>query len=401
MTETQTPAPRPPMPVGGTVMAIVPQNFLEIQQVANQIITAGVAPSALVQSWVPDDATDDERLAIAKRNTSAVSTAIMAGLEVGLPPMAALRMFTVINGRPALYADGNVAVVRKAKDSDGKRIAEYVKAGTVLIFDLGCPYCEKKRKTEEDLRTHIKHAHPDEDPTEPGTEILSDRTFGWCEAKRADTGEVMREEFTIADAKRARLWDERDQVEREVWEKPAGGGRRQKVKRVVENDAPWHRFWQRMLMWRPTGYCLRWLFADVLGGMPDEYEARDMVTIDIVPNEPRQRPRVEQVEPPSPPPPPDQPPETQKDEDDESQPQTGADLDDEEFLGALEYWLDQETSLEDVNKVIEEMDPLGRFPDDDDLSSRARAIINTARTRVTPLEAPAADGDLLAGGEQA
>jgi hypothetical protein len=54
-----------------------------------------------------------------------------------------------------------------------------------------------------------------------------------------------------------------------------------------------------------------------------------------------------------------------------------------------------------VNKVIEEMDPLGRFPDDDDLSSRARAIINTARTRVTPLEAPAADGDLLAGGEQA
>lgn len=289
---TETPErsiPRVPatMPVGGAVLAVVPQTVEEIQRVSNMVIAAGIAPQSLVK-YVKDDADDGEKKALAQRNIASVSTAIMAGAEVGLPPMAALRMFTVINGRPALYADGNVAVVRKAKDGDGKRIAEYLKSGVQMIYDYSCPYCGKVRSSQEDVRTHVEHAHKEEDPTEPGLVTISDKTFGWCEAKRADTGEIFREEFSITDAKLAKLWDTREEVEREVWEYNEEKKKRLPVKKLLPNDAPWHRFWKRMLMWRPTGYCLRWLFADVLGGMPDEYEARDMGggMIDITPQTP-------------------------------------------------------------------------------------------------------------------
>lgn len=387
--QTQTPTPRPPMPVGGTVMAIVPQNFLEIQQIANQIITAGIAPSSLVQSWVPDGASDDEVTAIAKRNTSAVSTAIMAGLELGLPPLVSLRSFTVINGKPALYADGNVAVVRKAKDAEGKRIAETVDAGTELVFEYGCPYCDKKRKTEADVREHIAFAHKDSDPTEPAVEILSDRSYGWCEAKRADTGETKRVTFTIAQAKQARLWDDRLEVEREVWEAPAGGGRRQKVKRKMQNDAPWHRFWDRMLMWRATGFCLRWLFADVLGGMPDEYEARDMVTIDATAYEPpRTTPRVQG------PPPAPAPEEVSQDDNEDSseteEPPAEEPISDEEFIGNLEYWLNQAQTIDDVERTIDEMAPDERQWVNEDDASRAQTLIEDARRAFANQTAPAA-----------
>jgi hypothetical protein len=289
--ERSIPRPVPAtMPVGGAVLAVVPQTVEEIQRVSNMVIAAGIAPQSLVK-YVKDDASDDDRKAAAQRNIASVSTAIMAGAEVGLPPMAALRMFTVINGRPALYADGNVAVVRKAKDGEGKRIAEYLKAGVQMVYDYSCPYCGKVRSSQEDIRTHVEHAHKEDDPTEPGLVTISDKTFGWCEAKRADTGEIFREEFSITDAKLAKLWDPREEAEREVWEFSEEKRKRVPVKKMMPNDAPWHRFWKRMLMWRPTGYCLRWLFADVLGGMPDEYEARDMSggMIDITP----------QVQPPS------------------------------------------------------------------------------------------------------
>ncbi|WP_245290202.1 MULTISPECIES: hypothetical protein [unclassified Shinella] len=39
---------------------------------------------------------------------------------------------------------------------------------------------------------------------------------------------------------------------------------------------PWYRFPKRMLAWRAAGYCLRELFGDVLGGIRDEFEAREI-----------------------------------------------------------------------------------------------------------------------------
>lgn len=233
--------------MGGAVMAIVPQTFEELQRIANTIISGGLAPASLAK--VPRD--NENVQEVGRRNIAAVATVLMAGAELGLPPMAALRSFTVINGKPALYADGNVAVVRRAKDADGNKIAKRISSGFEQILDGNA---------------------------------LSDLSYAWCEAERADTGEIHREEFSIADAKLAGLWDDAETVIREVWEYDKVAKKRQPVTKTLPNDAPWHRYFKRMMLWRATGYCLRWLFADILNGMLDEHEAREIADmVDITP----------------------------------------------------------------------------------------------------------------------
>jgi hypothetical protein len=197
------------MPAGGKVIAIIPQSVEETFRLARGVVEADLAPYALIKGKTPDKA------------ATAVAVVIMAGAELGLPPMASLRLMTAINNRPALYGDGTIAVIRM------RRVAKTLKMG----FTPG--------KSAE----------------------FGDDACGWCEAERADTGETARHEFTVGDAKRAGLWDERDKVERKGV--------------MSDNDAPWHRYPKRMLMWRAAGYNLRELFADVLTGIPDEYEARE------------------------------------------------------------------------------------------------------------------------------
>jgi len=199
----------PALVVGGGVNAIVPQSIEEMWRVSKMVVLGGLAPKALVGKKGGDEA------------ISAVAIAVMAGAELGLPPMVALRSFTVIGGRPALYGDGIVNVVRRSKK------AAYIRTGY-------------------DAATGI----------------------GWCEAKRSDTGEEKRVEFSVDDAKRAGLWDERPTVKKQDWNTKAWND--------VPNEAPWYRYPQRMQMWRAAGYCLRELFADVLGGITDEYEAREI-----------------------------------------------------------------------------------------------------------------------------
>lgn len=210
----------PALVVGGNVSAVVPQSVEEMWRVSKMVVLGGLAPKALVGRKVGEEA------------TSAVAIAVMAGAELGLPPMVSLRSFTVIGGRPALYGDGLINVVRRS------RKAAFVKTG----YDVA-------------------------------------RQVGWCEAKRSDTGEAKREEFSVDDAKRAGLWDDRPTVKKQDWET--------KTWKDVPNDAPWFRYPQRMMAWRAAGYCLRELFADVLGGITDEYEAREIAgddAIDVTPS---------------------------------------------------------------------------------------------------------------------
>lgn len=199
----------PALVVGGGVNAIVPQSIEEMWRVSKMVVLGGLAPKALIGKKGGDEA------------ISAVAIAVMAGAELGLPPMVALRSFTVISGRPALFGDGIINVVRRS------RKAVYIRTG----YD-------------------------------------APNGIGWCEAKRADTGEEKRVEFSIEEAKRAGLWDERPTVKKQDWNT--------KEWTDVPNEAPWFRYPQRMQMWRAAGYCLRELFADVLGGITDEYEAREI-----------------------------------------------------------------------------------------------------------------------------
>jgi hypothetical protein len=126
------------------VTAILPQSIDEIWRIARMAVMGNMAPKSLVDGKEVDEA------------ASACAIAIMAGAELGLTPLMALRSYAVVNGRPSLWGDGIKAVVRQS----GR--CEYITSG-------------------------------------------GDLTKGWCESKRSDTGEVQRKEFTWEQAKKAGL----------------------------------------------------------------------------------------------------------------------------------------------------------------------------------------------------
>lgn len=242
-------APLPALVSGGTISAIIPQSIEETWRLSTMIVEAGLAPQALIGREPRENASDDEWKRWGKKGTSAVAIVMMSGAELGLPPMVSLRSFTVIGGKPALYGDGLINVVRRSKK------AEYVRTG----YD-------------------------------------ADTKSGWCEARRADTGEEKRVEFSEDDARRAGLWDEKTTRRGKVWRNG------QQVWDDVPNDSTWFRYPQRMLAWRAAGYCLRELFADVLGGIRDEFEAREAEGDFIEHDEPPAR--IAAPTPPAPPQPP-------------------------------------------------------------------------------------------------
>jgi hypothetical protein len=133
---------RPAMVSGGQVMAIVPQNYDEIRWIANAICRAQMAPKGLD---TPDKA----------------FVAIVHGLEVGLKPMQALQRIAVVNGRPTIWGDGAIGLVR----------------GSGL-----CEYVNERIEGEGDKRAAI------------------------CEAKRKGEAQPVMRKFSVDDAKKANLW---------------------------------------------------------------------------------------------------------------------------------------------------------------------------------------------------
>lgn len=75
-------------------LAIVPKTITELVSLAELLAKSDLLPKAL-RGKVPD-----------------VAMTIMAGQEMGFTPMAALRNFHVIDGKPVLSASGKVALVR-------------------------------------------------------------------------------------------------------------------------------------------------------------------------------------------------------------------------------------------------------------------------------------------------
>ncbi|TBB44182.1 hypothetical protein ELH49_09100 [Rhizobium ruizarguesonis] len=237
----------PALTGGGQVMAIVPQTFEETFRMARTVVASGLAPAALIGKLTGDDA------------ASAVAVAIMSGAELGLKPMVSLRSFTVINGKPALYGDGLINVVRMSGKVAYLRTG-FAKDDMKLLRDAGVLPSEESEEAQPGITAKAFAALSEDE-----------RTFGYCAAKRSDTGEEKTVVFSISDAKHARLWDDRATVRKQVWENG------NKVwKDGQPNDAPWYRFQKRMLAWRSAGYCLRELFGDVLGGIRDEFEVREI-----------------------------------------------------------------------------------------------------------------------------
>lgn len=276
------------------VTAILPQSIDEIWRIARMAVVGKMAPKSLIEGKDPDEA------------TSACAVAIMAGAELGLTPLMSLRSYAVVNGRPSLWGDGIKAVVRNSG------LCEYIETGATL-------------------------------------------EAGWCEAKRRDTAEVKRVEFTIEQAKRAKLTDK------------AG---------------PWKDHTDMMLERRATFRCLNDLFADVLGGIANGEEALDDGPL---PDHPRD------ITPPSPPSPPS-PPIIEADApviDESAEAATGETPDTAEFFEQLEGSLVLATDFDSLEEAWAEADPEATF-DGDDLNLEIASKIKARHlARIEGLKAPA------------
>lgn len=200
---------RTPIQTGGAVAAIVPQNFDDAWRIAGALAAAGMGPK--------DIDTQEKVLAV-----------MMAGAEIGMPPFQSLQSFAIINGRPALWGDGMMGVVRK----HGVRVEE---------------------RTEG---------------------LIADGTFvAYCKVTRPDTGEVIERSFSVVDAKRAGLWQTEAKVRRKNF----------KTGEFYEatNDSPWFKYPQRMIPMRARSWALRDGCADMLRGMKMAEEVQDYPPEDV------------------------------------------------------------------------------------------------------------------------
>jgi len=207
---------------GARPLGIVPTTFEDVQRLASMAVKSGLFKG---------DRKDDEAQKLAKS-----SMIIMQGLDVGVPPMQALQSMTIINGRVLMYGDLLTGVLW----AHGFKIDQSVSG-------------------EGDKRTAT------------------------CKITRPDGTKITRT-FSVADAKKARLWDDRPTVKKQwdgKWEEKP-------------NDSPWFRFQDRMLGWRAFGFAQKDGASDVTRGLflREEYEHNE--PIDITPNTP------ETIEPPSP-----------------------------------------------------------------------------------------------------
>jgi hypothetical protein len=229
------PARLPRLTSGGRVAPIVPSDFEGAWRIAQAVCAAKMAPPGL-------DAPEKAMVAI------------MHGLEVGLTPMAALQSIAVVNGRPSLWGDGAMALVRAS--------------GL-------CEWVRERIEGDGDARAAV------------------------CEVKRRGDPEPIVGRFSVTDAKRAGLWDERTTIKRKS--KYGDGGSYE-----AQNDAPWHRYPERMMKMRARAFALRDGFADVLRGLHIGEEMQDVAREAGDPRDVTPAPAA--IAPPPPPPPPPAPP---------------------------------------------------------------------------------------------
>lgn len=132
----------PVITAGARIQAIVPTSMEEAYRLGKAVCMAGMAPKGM---------DTPEKCMIA----------IMQGMEVGLSPMQSLQRIAVVNGRPTIWGDGAMALVR---------------ASGV------CEYVRETVRGDGDART------------------------AGCVVKRRGEPEEVTRTFSVADAKKAGLW---------------------------------------------------------------------------------------------------------------------------------------------------------------------------------------------------
>lgn len=210
---------QPVLKTGGHLAPVRPQSFEDAQRMAKVAVAAGLYPKA---AWNEEETSES---AVAK-----ATMAIMQGLECGVPPMQAVQNIAIINGRAMMYGD----------------------LLTALLWSKGF---KVKKWTEGE----------------------GDNRVGKACITRPD-GEKIEKAFSVADAKRANLWDERKTVKR----------KRKNEWVDAPNDSPWFKYEYRMLEWRAFGFCVKDGASDATHGMLVHEEASpeaNTTVVDITPDD--------------------------------------------------------------------------------------------------------------------
>lgn len=116
-------------------LAIVPSSMGEIQSMAEILAKSSLLPDAL-RGKVPD-----------------VVVQILAGAELGLPPMASIRGVHIVAGKPILAADTMVALVRKSGSCEYFMVeSETETAVTYVCKRIGDPKEQRYTWSDEDTK---------------------------------------------------------------------------------------------------------------------------------------------------------------------------------------------------------------------------------------------------------
>lgn len=112
---------------------VVPSTFDSVLEFSRLIFHSGMAPTGI-------------------QSQEQIAVAIFHGLEIGMTPLAALQSIAVINGRPSIWGDGAIGLVR------GSGLCEYIKEWSEGDGDHEVAYCETKRKNGEVIKRKFSHA---------------------------------------------------------------------------------------------------------------------------------------------------------------------------------------------------------------------------------------------------
>ena len=187
---------------GAAVRPVIPTDFDQAARFAKTAVQAGLFQA------------DSEEKALAQ-----ATMAVLQGLELGIPPMQAVQQIAIIGGRCTVWGDLVPAMIWRA----GHKIREWIEG-------------------EGDARV------------------------AWCEITRCDNKEMIKRKFSVQDAKRAGLWDNREKIrakdKNNAWHEEG-------------NASAWHRYEERMLQMRARGFCARDGVPDVLHGLYIREEIED------------------------------------------------------------------------------------------------------------------------------
>ncbi len=186
--------PYRPQALASRGFSLMPSSLGEAREIAIIIANSGLAPKDYVGK--PD----------------MILVAIQMGADLGLKPMQALQNIAVINGRPSIWGDAAAALVQSS--------------GMI----------ERFHETTEGV-------------------FPEDSYKAVCIIKRKGWPDEIRREFSVADAKKAHLWEKRGHT----------GG-----------ETPWVTYPKRMLQMRARGFALRDAASDMLMGLVLAEEAQDI-----------------------------------------------------------------------------------------------------------------------------